>query len=125
MVQLPGGPALTAFHPVLKNGTWFFPLNIRGMEIAELGDGELVDLMLEDGSKSFEMGGFDVAAWGHGSTNPDLNPVLGHAFFGCPKAICKAFGQHPGWAKGVVSVPAGGMRVVRDPVSNLISTMQI
>jgi len=117
LVRLPGGLAITPFHPVFDRrqgqpGGWSYPIDIAGSQLEQCVGGQLVDLMLEEGV-GFAVGNFDVASWGHGFVDREEEPVLGHAFFGSRAAISRTFRQCRGWHTGVVRVAESDLRAIR------------
>merc|ERR1719436_1508255 len=115
LVRFAGGLEITPYHPVKTplSEKWEYPIDVPGGELVEHNGGQLVDLLLEPGIESFAVSGFSVAAWGHGYTDPETDPVIGHAFFGSRTAIASAFSAHPDWDQGVIRIKETDLQAVR------------
>ena len=77
MLKLPQGPRVTSWHPVLWEGTYQFPTNIKGVTRCESGMYKY-SFLLENRSSTMIFDGIQAATLAHGLADD----IVGHAFWG-------------------------------------------
>ena len=114
MVQLPGGLAITPYHPVRVGGRWAFPKDL-GVP-AEVAADAVYTYVLESGHTVL-IDGVECVTLGHGF-NDD---VVRHPFFGSQQVVddLRAF---PGWAAGIVTLQQGSFR--RSTATGMIAAIR-
>jgi hypothetical protein len=96
VVSIPGGPTLTAHHPVRVNGLWVNPETLGPM--APASGGVVFNIVLEH-THIIIADGMPCVTLGHGLTGPGVE----HGFYGTQRVL-DALAVLPGWAEGSVAV---------------------
>lgn len=98
------GTYFTPYHPVINNGFWVFPIDIK--QPTEVYVDSWYNLVLEGGF-AVEINGIIATTLGHGQKEG----VLSHPYFGTQKVI-EALKKHEGYEEGCVKVE--NLNPVRD-----------
>jgi hypothetical protein len=90
LVDLGDGVLATPWHPVrVADGQWKFPAEIK--PTVSLHVPAVYCFFLEDGGRTFTIGGWEAVALGHGLAGP----VVSHAFFGSRTRVAEALDALP------------------------------
>ena len=93
LVSIPGGPTLTAHHPVRVGGVWRAPEGLGPL----VSSGGVVYNFVLDASHVLLVDGYPCVTFGHGLSEEGVV----HAFYGTG-AVIDALRALPGWSEGYV-----------------------
>jgi hypothetical protein len=110
MVKFDSGLIITNYHPVLYEGSWRFPVDLKACEKFYVD--QYYNFVLEEGH-SMLVNDIYCITLGHGMKGP----VLEHEYLGTERVI-EDLESLDGWADGKVSVDF--CMIKRDPRTNLI-----
>ena len=110
MVRFNGGLLITNYHPIVHNGEWTFPVDVKPAD--KLFIDKYYNFVLENGH-TMKVNGIDCATLGHGFKGK----VIEHDYLGT-EAIVRDLSKLEGWTRGNVSLSRN--MVKRDPITNLI-----
>lgn len=96
VVSIPGGPLLTAHHPVRCNGVWRAPVGLGPIVAAGK---QVYNLVLDSAPHVIIADGWPCVTMGHGITDPGAV----HAFYGTQRCV-DALRPLPGFSDGLVEI---------------------
>ncbi len=103
LVSIPGGPTLTAWHPVKIDSRWCFPawLADSHVEVCPV----VWNVVLEKGHSAIYADGVEACTLGHGL----LDDVVRHPYFGTD-LVLHDLSSLAGWSDGIVTVRSEDVR---------------
>jgi len=110
-VHMGGGLKVTPYHPVLIDGEWRFPADVR--EIEEDEECREVYNFILSGAPAILIGSVPCVALGHGIQDGAAR----HEFFGSQRVL-EDLARFPGFASGCIDLPPEA--TVRDPATGLV-----
>lgn len=112
LVELPGGGRVTAYHPVLLDGEWRFPVDVAPAVEQECR--AVYTFVLEEGARAIIVDGLSCVPMGHSVKDGAAR----HPFLGS-RASAHALAKLPGFDCGLVDL-GSACRAVRDMDTGLI-----
>jgi hypothetical protein len=108
LVQLPGGLALTPYHPIKIDDKWVFPKDVKVVDYNV--DCEAVYSFVLDANHTMLINGVVCVTLGHGILN---DAVVSHPYFGSQKVVDDLKSFESGWRAGIVVFNYGSMKRVQ------------
>jgi len=85
------GLVITKYHPIIHNGEWVFPINHPNAKEENIDSCYVYSILFEErGISGVTVNNILCATLGHGFTDKDKYPIIGHKFFGDYDAIVES-----------------------------------